>query len=109
MCTLIAKESATRLVVLEGLPCCLSVEDVTPAIPKVRRENGWFELFVGAIGRAVPAWAAWLEGESKEKAIHDQVPRCRGKAVRFFDVSKRWQASVPKRQMHRGQLSRAIH
>jgi hypothetical protein len=35
MCTVIAKESASRMTVLTGIPCCLSVEHVAKSVPKV--------------------------------------------------------------------------
>jgi hypothetical protein len=93
MCTVIAKESATRVVVLSGLPCCLSVAEVTPSIPKVAEINGWFELFTGEITPDVPNWAAWLESDAKMKIMAERGLVCRGKRVFFFDVSTRWKPS----------------
>ena len=87
MCTVIAKETKARVVVLSGLPCCLSVADVGASIPKVTEANGWFELFDGEIAVDVPGWAAWLESDAKVKAI--------GKRVFFFDVSGQW---IPPRR-----------
>jgi hypothetical protein len=95
MCTVIAKETKTRVVVLSGLPCCLSVADVAASIPKVTEANGWFELFDGEISVDVPGWAAWLESDAKMKAMSGRRPICRGKRVFFFDVSGQW---IPPRR-----------
>jgi hypothetical protein len=91
MCTVIAKESASRVTVLTGIPCCLSVEHVAESVAKVTRENGWFELNELEFGVEVPNWASWLEGETKTKAIEDLPMKCRGKRVRFVDVGNRYQ------------------
>ena len=89
MCTVIAKETEGRLTVLTGLRCCLAVEDIQPYIPKVSRENGWFELYVGEIGVDVPAWATWLPSDAREKATADLPETYKGKRVWFFDVGDR--------------------
>ncbi len=99
MCTVIAKESARRVAILTGLPCCLAVEEVAAAIPKVSRENGWFELFDGEIETQTPGWASWLEGESKMKALKGLPTTCRGKKVWFFDVGERY-AALPAGKPH---------
>ena len=98
MCTVIAKESATRVVVLTGLPCCLSVAEVSASVPKVTEANGWFELFEGEIVADVPKWAAWLESAAKMKAVAKRRPECSGKRVFFFDVSARWTPTNRKRR-----------
>lgn len=92
MCTVIAKESASRLVVLTGIPCCLSVEDVTCAVPKVTRANGWFELFIGELQEEIPSWAKWLEHDAKRKALKDKPQAHRGKRIWFYDISERYDA-----------------
>ena len=91
MCTLIAKEGANRVTVLTGLPCCLSVEQVTPSIPKVTRENGWSEMYVGEVCVEVPKWAHWLAEASQQKAVESIPDTCRGKRVFFQDVSDKFQ------------------
>ena len=90
MCTVIAKEGLDRVAVLSGLPCCLSVEEVTPSIPKVTRENGWFEMFVGEVCVEIPPWVGWLEGEAKRKAMQSLPETCFGKRVFFQDVSEKY-------------------
>jgi hypothetical protein len=102
MCTVIAKETASRVTVLTGIPCCLQVENVTPAIPNVTRENGWFELFEGEIRTDVPHWASWLADEAKLKVLKDRPVKCRGKWVRFVDAGDRLQSlTKPKRHVRR--------
>jgi hypothetical protein len=90
MCTVIAKETPTRVVVLTGIPCCLCVDDVTPSIPKVTAANGWFQLYAESIDVEVPRWASWLVGGALTKALAGRHPRCRGKKVYFYDVSDRY-------------------
>lgn len=98
MCTVIAKESATRVCVVTGIPCCVSVEEVQAYIPKVCRENGWFELFVGDLETEVPHWASCLEGEGKRKALAGRPAKCRGKRVWFYDVSDRYPPQPPTKK-----------
>lgn len=98
MCTVIAKESKSRVVVLSGLPCCLSVAEVASSIPKVNEANGWVELYEGEISVDVPDWASWLNSDAKVKALADRRPKCRGKRVFFFDVSGQW---MPPRRRSR--------
>lgn len=43
MCTCIAKRTSTKLVMLTGLPCCLSVEEVQEHYPSISRDRGWQE------------------------------------------------------------------
>lgn len=93
MCTVIAKETKSRVVVLSGVPCCLTVADITSSIPKVNEANGWFELYEGEIAVDVPDWASWLMNDAKMKALADRRPKCRGKRVFFFDVSGQWSPS----------------
>lgn len=33
---------------LDGIPCCLGVEEVEQYAPDISRANGWFEEFIGA-------------------------------------------------------------
>jgi hypothetical protein len=91
MCTVIAKESASRVVVLTGIPCCVSVEDVSSAVPKVARANGWFELFVGEL-EEVPQWARWLDCNAKQKALENAPVTLQGKRVWFYDIRERYDA-----------------
>ncbi|MFT5498549.1 MAG: hypothetical protein ACI9TH_003964, partial [Kiritimatiellia bacterium] len=60
------------------------------SVPKVTRENGWFELFVGDVCVDIPTWAAGLEGDAKSKAIASMPESCRGKRVFFHDISDRF-------------------
>ena len=94
MCTVIAKERSSRVSVLVGIPCCLSVEDVKPWLPKVTRENGWTELFVEEIRVGSRTWLSWLEGDAWEKAASTVKvqSKCRGKPVDYYDVSDRYQS-----------------
>ena len=92
MCTAIAKETSSRLVVLSGIPCCLSVEEVAAAIPKVTRENGWSEIFVGDLLPGIPQWASWLPSGEQHKVLAEQPPRVRGKRIFWYDVSEQYKA-----------------
>jgi len=93
MCTVIAKESQSRVIVLTGIPCCTDVDVVGKQIPKVTRENGWFELYVGEVCREVPEWAYWLGADAQAKVMSHIPETCRGKRVWFYDVSDRWKSS----------------
>lgn len=69
MCTVIAKERSSRVSVLVGIPCCVSVEDVGLWIPKVTRENGWAELLWERSAHAQkPGFLGWKE-------LHGRKPR----------------------------------
>ena len=89
MCTVLAKESQSRVIVLTGVRCCLSVEQVEPYIPKVSRENGWFELYNGEICIDIPTWATWLPGNDRDKATQNIPDTYNGKRVWYFNVSDR--------------------
>ncbi|MES2569846.1 MAG: hypothetical protein V4710_07290 [Verrucomicrobiota bacterium] len=92
MCTVIVKESASRVIVLTGIPCCVSVEDVSRAVPKVTRVNGWFELFVGELGEKMPKWTDWLEQDAKRKALKNAPVTYNGKKVWFYNIRERYDA-----------------
>ncbi len=94
MCTVLAKESQTRVIVLTGVRCCLTVEHVEPYIPKVSRENGWFEVYVGDIGQDLPAWTGWLSAQARHEVVSKIPDTYHGKRVYYFDVHDRLPAEL---------------
>lgn len=46
MCTWLTKVRGDAVLKLEGIHCCLSVEDVEEVAPGISRANGWQEVFV---------------------------------------------------------------
>ena len=89
MCTVIAKESQTRVIVLKGLQCCLSVEEIEEYIPKVSRANGWFELYVGHLCAKTPKWATWLPAQALDRVMETIPHTHNGKPIWYYDVSDR--------------------
>lgn len=46
MCTWLMKMRGDTVLKLEGIHCCMSVEDVEEVAPEISRANGWQEVFV---------------------------------------------------------------
>ena len=46
MCTWLTKVRGDIVLKLEGIHCCMSVEDVQEVAPDISRANGWREVFV---------------------------------------------------------------
>lgn len=62
MCSIIAKVTPTRVVILDG-PCCMRVEDIERLCPKISRANGWGEYYLTEVPRRPNEYRISLAGD----------------------------------------------
>lgn len=91
MCTLVGKETDDHIIILNGFGCCKSVEDIEEIHPKISRENGWEEIFVGElhVTHMLPQWAGWLTSEEKSRLPEELSKKAEGfKAVIYYSFDE---------------------
>ncbi len=96
MCTFIGKVTARRIVLIQGTPCCLRVEDIQAINPKISRANGWEELPIDVGGWNWPEWTHWTLHKKDGRLPHN-LPRTRddGRKVAWLDLSEDIQRHIP--------------
>jgi hypothetical protein len=86
MCTWVSKVRGNTVLRLQGIHCCMSVEDVQAVAPEISRANGWQEMSVGAAPGENEVWVA-LGDEAVCRLNHLRpagVLEYRGRTVHFI-------------------------
>ncbi|HEY1189879.1 MAG TPA: hypothetical protein VGE74_19675 [Gemmata sp.] len=86
MCTWVSKVRGTTVLRLQGIHCCMSVEDVGAVAPEICRANGWQELGAGAAPGEQEVWVAL--GDEAVCRLNNLRPAAvleyRGRTVHFI-------------------------